>query len=119
MPTYIWAVVILIFSTLPFKGPELVPSFSDKIYHFAEYLLFAALLTRSLFLELEKMFPVTICLFTFLIAGVYGIFMELIQVLVPGRYPSLGDVFANLGGVIVGILIGKYILWQKLNRSKQ
>jgi VanZ family protein len=119
IPTYIWAAIIFIFTILPFKGPELVPSFSDKIFHFLEYLLLAVLLTRSLFLELEKLFPVTICLFALILAGVYGILMELIQVLVPGRYPSLIDIFANFGGIIAGIIIGKFILWQKLNRSKE
>jgi VanZ family protein len=118
MPTLVWAFVIFVFSVLPFKGPNLVPSNSDKIYHFFEYLLFAVLLTRSLFLELEKLFPITVCLFALILAGTYGILMELVQVFVPGRYPSLADVLSNLGGIIVGILIGKYLLWQKLDRSE-
>jgi VanZ family protein len=119
MPTYIWAFVILIFTIIPFKGPELAPSGSDKIFHFLEYLLFAILVTRSLSLELEKTLPITICLFVLAAAGAYGVLMELIQALVPGRHPSVGDVFANFSGIIVGIIIGKFILWQKLNRSKE
>ena len=34
-----------------------------------------------------------------------AVLMEAIQAVVPGRYPSLGDMFLNLAGVVLGICL--------------
>ena len=41
----------------------------------------------------------------FLYAGLIGVFSEIVQIVVPGRYPGLLDIGLNLIGILGGILI--------------
>ena len=113
VPTLIWGTVILIFSILPFKaGLPLTVGYFDKMAHFFEYTLLGVLVLRGIYrtgrdLGLENI------LLTLILAGGYGILMELVQRLVPGRQASMGDVAANVAGIVFGIVLGKILIWQK------
>ena len=55
------------------------------------------------------------------VAGVFGLLMELAQVFIPSRGASLGDMGLNVLGVVVGVgvcwlvgALGRIILYQKL-----
>ena len=50
------------------------------------------------------------------ISLLYGLFDELHQMFVPGRYASLMDVFFNFIGVFLGTLI--FMVWQKSDLQK-
>ena len=45
-----------------------------------------------------------------LIGGGWGVLTELYQLGVPGRYASLGDVIADLIGVLVGVLLTRSVI---------
>jgi VanZ family protein len=45
----------------------------------------------------------------FLYAGLIGVLSEIIQIVVPGRYPGLLDIGLNLIGTLVGILLFYYL----------
>jgi len=112
-PALFWAGVVLFFSILPYKGlPSLTIGYFDKILHMFEYLVLAFLLFYGLSKSLRYSGLKRVVLFTLIFGLGYGILMELIQLYVPGRNPSMGDVHADAAGVFFGILWSKVIIWQ-------
>jgi len=113
-PTFVWAMVVFFLSVIPSHDlPDPTISHLDKGVHFFEYVIFAILIIKGLDVQREGIFGGRRLLFTLIIAGLYGILMELCQFLVPGREPSLGDVAANIGGAVFGIMIGKVMICRK------
>lgn len=112
-PTLMWAVVILVFSILPYKThiPITVGHF-DKMAHFFEYTVLAVLIARGLY-GIGGDFTLRNLLLTLILGSGYGILMELVQHFVPGRDASAGDVAANIAGIVFGIILGRILLWQK------
>ncbi|MDP8299974.1 MAG: VanZ family protein [Candidatus Tantalella remota] len=109
----VWAGVVLFFSVLPYKGPiQLTVGYFDKMAHFFEYTVLAALLMRGVSYY-SISFQAKSALFTLILGGGYGILMELVQRLVPGRDASMGDVGANVAGTVFGIILGRMVKWQK------
>ncbi len=100
-----WAFIILFFSVLP--GSNL-PSFPvgnlDKIAHFVEFAVLAALIMRTN--RLRNISAGRSIVFTLILGAGYGILMELIQRFVPGRNADLYDAVFNTAGVVIGIAIG-------------
>lgn len=95
-------VLLLIISYLAFLPnydnlPQVV-SISDVINHFA------AFFTLSFFLY--KGFNTTIVKL-FLILSIYGLFIETVQYFLPNRVFSLEDIFVDLVGVIVFVILLK------------
>jgi VanZ family protein len=84
---------IAILSLLPPKQVEL--GSSDKLSHFIAY--FILMLSFGIWREKNKHLFVGILLMV-----AYGILLEFLQGLVPGRVPSFLDVIANTGGVVLG-----------------
>ncbi|MBU1850895.1 MAG: VanZ family protein [Candidatus Omnitrophica bacterium] len=112
--TFMWAMVVLFLSVIPGSDlPESAINHLDKGVHFFEYVIFAILIIKGLHAHCEGIFDGQTLLFTLIIAGLYGILMELCQFFVPGRDPSLGDVAANIGGVVFGMMIGKVMICRK------
>ncbi|MGD2279000.1 MAG: VanZ family protein [Candidatus Omnitrophota bacterium] len=114
MPPAIWALVILIFTVIPGDSfPITAPGHLDKPVHFLVYAIFAVLLARGigrtpgLFTDLGSF------LFILILGGGYGILMELVQWSIPGRQPSITDALANVAGIIVGIALGRKMIWRK------
>ncbi len=113
VPATMWMSVILLFSVLPFPdGLALVVSPFDKLIHFAEYAILALLIMGALYRSETATFEKN-ALFTLILAGGYGIVMELLQHFVPGRAMELYDMVADIVGVATGIILGKLVLWRK------
>jgi len=113
-PVSLWALVVLFLSTIPCVGlPEVSIDHFDKIVHFFEYFVLSMLLVKALFDHRDDLPGKKVFLFTLIIAGMYGIVMELLQSFIPGRTPSLADVAANVLGVLAGLLLGKVVICRK------
>lgn len=88
-------VITLVLSLMP-PGPDNHVSHADKIVHLAGYTLlmfwWAQLVTRQ---RWKLAFAVVI----------FGIVIELLQGLTPGRQPDVLDALANTSGVLLGWLI--------------
>lgn len=113
VPTLIWCVIILFFSILPYRlHPPLTLGHFDKMVHFFEYTVLAVLIGRGLYSTGRSLSTGHILLILMLGSG-YGILMELVQRFVPGRSAALGDVMANVAGMVFGIILARLVLWQK------
>jgi len=84
------------FSLHPSPGPVL-EKFSDKLLHGAAYL--ALLISCDFAYRTGKHFPAKIAILLS-----YSLILEGLQHLVPNRFFSLGDLAANLAGLLVGLL---------------
>jgi VanZ family protein len=113
IPLFIWASVLLLFSILPCDGQfQLTVGCFDKIAHFFGYAVLAVLIVRTIH-RVWGLSPARNHLFTLISGSGYGIVMELMQRFIPGREASTGDVISDIAGVIVGIVLGKMMLWRK------
>jgi len=112
-PAAIWAVVILFFSIFPTNSPEMITrGYIDKIAHFLEYFILAALMVKAYGRVGNFTFRKSLS-FTLILGGVYGILLELAQIPVPGRHAELYDAAANMIGIISGVILGRIVLWQR------
>ena len=95
--------VITVLSLLPPKSGVEIPG-NDKVGHFLAYFVFtfncSLLIVRRR--QLLWVLPLVI---------LYGVLIEFLQGLIPGRMPSGLDVLANSSGVFIGILV--YFIIQK------
>ncbi len=96
--------VLLILSVIPdthsTENPlMLVPPSVQNLAHIPAYGLLAILWTFNLGGHGVARFQTVVM--AGIIALLYGVFMELVQTLVPGRYPSLLDCFLNVAGISI------------------
>lgn len=75
--------------------------FLDKIGHFVLYGLLASTILFVPSHELRLSRPKTIAVVAVLLSLLYGISDEFHQSFVPGRYVSLADIAADIGGSVV------------------
>jgi VanZ family protein len=104
--TLVWAVIILILSTMPSQQlPQIKWLMTpDKFGHAFVYGVLAIGLYQSFSGAQKK------AVYAGLWATGYGITMELVQYgFFPGRYFELWDIVANISGVFAALLIWKYI----------
>lgn len=106
---YICAFLILLVcllpgSSLPTVGGDWV-SF-DKLVHFIMYVPMTwTLIYGFSFKTSTEPLPRRYLLISFIIACVYGAFIELLQfALTPDRFAELYDFFADMGGAAIGVL---------------
>jgi VanZ family protein len=111
MPAGLWAFVILLVSVLPGSAiPTVSIGHFDKVFHFLEYFFLALLLVRGLNYSFTRpLGPKHIVIILILGIG-YGIVMELVQFLIPGREPSVFDTAANAAGVLFGTILRKVMI---------
>ncbi len=86
---------------------------SDKINHLLAYFGLAVLL--NLTLHFQGKFDLSLnktAIFTLIIASLYGAADELHQLFVPGRYAEFFDWIANFIGVVLGILVAYFIIYE-------
>ncbi len=112
LPAAIWGGVLLALALATDLGPiedvDVMPH-QDKIVHFLEYFLLAFLTAFALVrgtkrsrqwqMQMAIIFPV-----------LYGILLEVIQLVVPGREMSFLDIGANVAGVLAGAFVGMRVL---------
>jgi len=99
---------LTIFSLIPLEGVDLGGQ-RDKIAHFIAY-FFTAVLFYVAFRTRFKSADIYAVFFSFS----YGALIELAQSLVPGRECSLGDLAANLSGVLFFFALYR-VLWGKVS----
>lgn len=76
---------------------------ADKLAHFAAYFALTSALCYARYHPLIS--PRHTALFSFIIATIVGILVELLQGLVPHRHLDLGDMLANINGAAVAALL--------------
>jgi VanZ family protein len=104
-----WAIAVFILSTMPTKMfPHVGVSNADKVVHFAMYFSFVVCLLWSMYFNNWKY----AALKSFLIAALFGISMEIIQLLtfhIVHRYFEWWDVVSNtLGAFFAAIVLHLY-----------
>tara|TARA_S200000501_G_scaffold371591_1_gene414968 strand:- start:8202 stop:8558 length:357 start_codon:yes stop_codon:yes gene_type:complete len=98
---YVYLLIILLVSSIP--GNSMPKSWfslgwEDKIYHIIEYSLLGVLAYRSYYRSFKRPFLIIS------IGGLcFGIFDEIYQSMIPGRFPNAFDVIADAIGVILGL----------------
>ena len=106
----IWTIAIAILSLMPSSN---VPGISwgngipfDKIAHIVLYAIYTFLIGKYLLGKSWKLFRIV--LVSLAIPIFYGILMEVLQnYLSPSRFFDILDIFANISGSIVGLLLLK------------
>ena len=107
LPVVVYTTAIFFVSGLPVAPlPEEV---SDKTGHMAAYAGLAILAVRALGGGLPCRVVWRVAWLALVIAGGYGAFDELHQLLVPGRTGELLDWYADVSGAVIGI--GACWLW--------
>ena len=98
-----YMLLILIVSLIPGKSLHNIEILSqDKILHFIEYSILGVLGFKA-FSDLKNSVLLVIFFGTS-----FGCLNELIQILIPGRTPSLYDSLANLLGVSCGTIYSSF-----------
>ena len=94
--------IIALGSLLPLGIPHRVISHQDKFIHFLLYVPLGFLLS---FPKMPSSYYLTYLL-PLIIGACYGIFMELLQSMLPYRTAELFDAGADFIGVCLGLIIG-------------
>jgi VanZ family protein len=110
LPMILYAGAIIAVSSIPnLTTPELKLIAFDKLAHFVEYAIFAALTYRSLSHMGQKVNPQRALIFSFLVVALMALIDESYQRLIPGRVADGLDYIVDLLGAF-GVLI---YLWIK------
>jgi VanZ family protein len=112
LPAMAWAAFLMVTALASSLGPiddiDIV-SHQDKMVHFVQYFILAFLtflaLVRGTRREPRWQLHVTI-----IAVFAYGVSLEVLQVVVPGREMSAYDVIANAAGAIVGAYVARGVL---------
>ncbi len=111
LPFFAWTILIFVVSSIPrLSGDEFgMPSWSDKLAHFLEYLILAFLFYRGIRGERWRM-GVPAWLIVVATGLVLAGIDEYHQAYVPGRDSNILDWVADMAGVVSGTLIalGRY-----------
>jgi VanZ family protein len=111
IPLLVWAAFIFIMSAQPVlpSATSVVWDFAfKKLSHMFVYFVFYHLAYRAISFDVKN--PVKASLIAFGLSILYAISDELHQSFVPGRMPSINDVFFDILGMIIAWLsIFKYV----------
>ena len=102
MITIFGAIAIFYISSLTFSGEVGKPNILTMLYHFFAFFFLAFFLLISSIKGKEKYL---IFFLAILISIFYGIFDEIHQFFVPGRYCSFFDVIVNTTGILFASMI--------------
>ena len=107
---FIYCILLVILTSLP-GNPASKTYQMDKLYHIAAYGLLSFILYFFLIfqnrVQFLKKFPAT---FTLILATTFGFMNELHQIFIPTRTFNKYDIFANLIGIVVSIVVIKFFL---------
>jgi len=94
--------------------PDLGTANDDKIYHVIAYFIFT-MLTYNYFYSTTVKYKM---LLVFCIPVIYGIIIEFLQGVVSSvRISDFYDVIANFSGVVIALILIKFIVNLKLNKN--
>ena len=109
--TFYWfpliAYCIFIYVQSDYPSPDSLPAFefSDKLYHFAAFILMGVLFYRAFqTLPLKDNLQLLVLL-SMISASLYGISDEIHQSFVPYRHGSISDVIADILGAVCGVYL--------------
>jgi VanZ family protein len=106
VPAIAWAAAIFIQSSLSYiNAPDLGFNLQDKLYHAIEYAIFGFLLRRALVFQTNQFIRENAGWLTILIGAIYAVSDEIHQFFVPGRSSDIGDVAADIVGILLIVLI--------------
>lgn len=111
IPLGLYWLLLFILTSIPGRSMPVLFGVSDKFKHFGAYFVLAFLLNFTLLVQSK--FPTLSkksFIFTILIISVYGLFDEVHQIFIPGRYFDWWDLVADIVGGIVGIWLVNIIL---------
>jgi len=110
MPFILTSLVIFYLSSLAnFNNPLEDLILGDKILHVFAYYFYGLTIIVALAGNFYKLTYIRIILLTLVIGIIYALFDELHQVYVPGRFPDIYDVFADIIGILISLFFGKSI----------
>jgi VanZ family protein len=107
---YYWFPIIIYCALIYFQSsrpaPETIPAipYIDKLLHVVAYAVLGALFLRA-FRTLKSKHPTLMMILSMLLSMLYGISDEIHQYFVPFRNAELPDVFANMVGSVLGVLL--------------
>ncbi len=102
LPVVLYSAVIIVVSSIPdLRTPELRVVAFDKLAHFLEYAVFAAIIYRSFSNSRTLIRPNRAFLYGVTFVSLFATFDELYQRLIPGRFSSAADVAADIAGAIL------------------
>ncbi|MGR7812468.1 VanZ family protein [Lacinutrix undariae] len=94
--------------------PEIGTNNDDKIYHATAYFIFT-ILTYNYFYSIKIKYKM---LLSFCIPVIYGIIIEFLQSVVSStRISDFYDAVANFIGVVIALILIKFIVNLKLNKN--
>jgi VanZ family protein len=113
-PVVLWAIAILGLHVIPSRHIPEPPDWSiseDKLVHFFLFAGLSFLMLRYKHLKLGK-WDGGMILTAIILASLYGLAMEMVQLAIPGRKFDLVDLVADILGVLAGNFI--YVRFVKL-----
>lgn len=116
LPFWLWTIALFTGTSLPGSSITLPDfQFSDKFAHFFAYAGVGFLLRRLIPHLRAEFWKKSYTNISITIGVFMGIIDELHQIFIPGRDASLGDLLADIIGVVLGIFI--YYLAKKVMPS--
>ena len=102
----VWAMIIALL-TLTSGGMEVDSEYEnvDKVAHAFTFLILSFLLIVGFKKECNYLFHMDVRYSSVLLAIMYGVTIEFLQILVPGRQFELMDIVANSVGSVFGMLL--------------
>lgn len=120
-PPSVWAVMVYLLSLVPLREvePLLRPvsfPYGDKLVHFLAYALLSLLVIRGW--HREKMPPIDLHAFVWLLCMVFGIMIEIQQGLTPYRSFEGLDILADGAGALMGQALWQTMMWRWGRRTR-
>lgn len=111
IPLIVYWIILFILTSVPTDALPSPFGISDKIEHFAAYSVLSFLITFTLyFRENKDWIGRHYLLAGILISSFYGLFDEIHQFFIPGRYCEFYDFIANILGASTGSLMVYYFI---------
>ncbi len=109
--SFIWFfLIIYLMIFYRYKAGDLSFSHTDKIVHFILFFVQSFLVTKSYFIKYKILnFSVFKIIVPFIF---FCIVIEVIQIYIPHREFEIYDLFTNLFGSILGLIIGYYLVYK-------
>jgi VanZ family protein len=120
-PPSVWAVAIYILSLAPIPESGLLGDtvrlpYVDKLGHMGVHAVLAMLVIRGW--HREKMPPLDLHGFVWLLCGVFGMMIEMQQGLSPHRSFEAWDIAANGFGALLGLILWQILMWRWGRRTR-
>ena len=112
VPAAAWAGVLLSMAVARDLGPledVQVVAHQDLAGHLVEYVVLGALVALAL-LRTTGYTPLEAFLVTVFLSAAYGLLLEGLQTMVPGRTASVEDALMNTAGALIGGAISIYVI---------